>query len=62
MTERKRYIRPEVQEVLLDVSQAVLAVCRSGATSVKTGTKTGYCRNTCKQNNVSTSSNNRATS
>ncbi len=60
--ERKRYIRPEINEVLLDVSQAVLGVCRSNATSVKTGTKTGYCRNTCKQNKSSTSSNSRARS
>jgi len=62
MTERRRYTRPEVNAVLLDVSQAVLAVCRSGATSAKNGTKTGYCRNTCKQQTASTSSNSRATS
>lgn len=62
MGERKRYIRPEIQEVLLDVSQAVLAVCRSGANSAKTGTRTGWCRNTCKQNNTRSSSNSRAAS
>ena len=60
--DRKQYIRPELQEVLLDVSQAVLAACKSGETSAKQGSKTGYCKNGCKMGSTSSGSNSRATS
>jgi len=62
MAERQRYVKPEVHEVLLDVSQAVLAACRSGVSSAKQGSRTGWCKSGCKMGSTKTSSNSRATS
>ncbi len=60
MTTRQRYIRPEIHEVLLDVSQAVLAVCKSTVTNNKQGNRGGWCKTGCKQGQTSASSNSRA--
>jgi len=62
MTERQRYTRPEIHEVLLEVSQAVLGVCRSGVSSAKQGSQMGWCKTGCKMGSTKTSSNSRATS
>ena len=62
MTERRQYSKPEIHEVLLDVSQAVLAVCKSGTNNAKQGNKTGYCTSACKRSQGKTGSNSRASS
>lgn len=62
MTTRQRYIRPEIHEVLLDVSQAVLAACKSGVNNAKQGSRTGWCKTGCKMGSTKTSSNSRASS
>ncbi|GEM_PF-5007023 len=60
MAERQRYVRPEVYEVLLDVSQAVLAPCKSGAPNARDGNRRGWCNNTCKSRTTKTAANSRA--
>ena len=62
MTTRQRYIKPEIHEVLLNVSQAVLAACKSGVSNAKQGNRGGWCKTGCKQGSTSTSSNSRASS
>jgi hypothetical protein len=62
MVERQRYVKPEVHEVLLEVSQAVLAACRTGVSSAKQGSRTGWCKSGCKMGSTKTSSNSRARS
>ena len=62
MTERLLYSRPEIHEVLLETSQAVLAVCKSGGRSAKQGKRMGWCRNVCKMSDTKTNSNSRSSS
>lgn len=62
MTTRQRYVRPEIHEVLLDVSQAVLAACKSGTNNAKDRNKSGYCTSTCKMSKSKTGSNSSASS
>ena len=62
MVERKQYSKPEIQEVLLDVSQAVLAACKSGVNNAKQAKKAGYCRSSCKKSTGKGGSNSGASS
>jgi hypothetical protein len=62
MPDRQRYSKPEIYEVLLDVSQAVLAACKSGVNSVKAAKPTGWCKNGCKMGSTKSNSNSRASS
>ncbi|OGG56876.1 MAG: hypothetical protein A3F84_10830 [Candidatus Handelsmanbacteria bacterium RIFCSPLOWO2_12_FULL_64_10] len=62
MITRQRYAKPEVYEVLLDVSQAVLAACKSGVNNAKQGNRTGWCKNNCKMGQGKGGSNSRASS
>ncbi len=63
MAERMHYSRPEIHEVLLETSQAVLHPCKSNATSAKDGNQeTGFCKKKCKQVTKSKGTNSAATS
>jgi hypothetical protein len=62
MAELKPYSKPEIHEVLLDVSQAVLAVCKSGVNNANQNRAKGYCRTGCKRHGKKAGSNSTSSS